>query len=457
MVRGLSSCPNCQAPTTEGQAFCTSCGAHLSSPPPPPQQPEPKSEAPHSGRATRKAKPVHKETLAGFRAALDEKWPAAPKAKSNPPGAPAGTTPPQVRADTPPNEAPAYLQPGRTKMYHSDSLQRATGEKPAPDTIGPRRGLQEHRGSEPRLTGAPVTVVTEGVESSPPVDESFATGYPPRTAPVSDRWRQDAPINASSFFRSFDEIFAAKGGSDPSPPNPPEVHPSAVSSASTSALRVKLPYGIAAIAATMALTFGAVKWLQPAEEPVAPKVAGQNDLAPVWARIEPDLSALDANHPAIRWRITALPGTTLSIDGRPIELGPDGRGMHTTDISDACTGPALAEVKMEKAIQYVAKRPEGPPQEDTVSVAVSIVPLELKQAKSQGTEGAEVLLKGRTAPQARLTIQGMPVPLTGGSFEKKLSVGDDVSEVTVRASLAGHAPRIVKVPVERSKRSEATP
>jgi len=342
-------------------------------------------------------------------------------------------------------------------MYHSDSLQRATGEKPAPDTIGPRRGLQEHRGSEPRLTGSPVTVVTEGVESSPPVDESFATGYAPRAAPVSDRWRQDTPINASSFFRSFDEVFAAKGGSDPPLPNHPEVHPSVVSSAAKSALRVKLPYGIAAFAATMALTFEAVRLLQPAEEPVAPKLAGQNDPAPVWARIEPDLSALDANRPAIRWRITALPGTTLSIDGRPIELGPDGRGMHTTDISDACTGPALAEVRMEKAINYVAKRPEGPPQEDTVSVAVSIVPLELKQAKSQATGGVEVLLKGRTAPQARLTIQGVPVPLTGGSFEKKLSPADDLSEITVRASLAGHAPRIVKVPLEHSKRSEATP
>src|SRR5581483_9912014 len=93
----------------------------------------------------------------------------------------------------------------RTQMYGSDVLREASAQAQAQHRLveNVSQPVAEPRSQGNRLEGTPITVVTEGVETTPPYEEPARTHKPPAPAvgPASDRWRQDPPFEVSSFFR----------------------------------------------------------------------------------------------------------------------------------------------------------------------------------------------------------------------------------------------------------------
>lgn len=180
-------------------------------------------------------------------------------------------------------------------------------------------------------------------------------------------------------------------------------------------------------------------------------------------RIRPDLSALQAEKPAIQIVAEATTGTTVTVGGRKIPLAA-GRGAETIDLADACTGLS-AEVKtIARQIPYVITPEDGPAEQGVVNVSVGVVPLHLDAPAAIGpagdaaappphviTDGPSFLLAGGTMKGAEVLAAGRPIPVRpDGSFAQVMNVSSvGATTIEVRAKMPGMAPRLTTIKVRR--------
>ncbi len=173
---------------------------------------------------------------------------------------------------------------------------------------------------------------------------------------------------------------------------------------------------------------------------------------PVAYRIKPDLSALQQPTPLIRVDVQAKPGTTVLIDGQPVAIGSDGKGSYTVDVSAQCEGPS-AEVKaIEKSLPYEVKAAGGVQGKGTITVKVGVSPLTVQSPRAQSViADSNFLVAGRTTPNAVVEIEGTKFSAgADGMFARRVqmkAVGG--SDIRVRATAPGQAPRTVVVHVKR--------
>lgn len=174
--------------------------------------------------------------------------------------------------------------------------------------------------------------------------------------------------------------------------------------------------------------------------------------ARVAYRIRPDLATLEADSPSLQVIIEALEGARVVLDGEEVSLR-DGRAVKTIDVRKDVTGAdADPAAQLTRKIAFTVKPPDGDEEKGVVAVAVPIVPLVVEApGRATVTDKPTFYLQGRTTPGAEIVVAGRSIGVSkDGTFSQTMNVSSvGATEIEVRAKMAGRAPRVVRVGVER--------
>ena len=174
--------------------------------------------------------------------------------------------------------------------------------------------------------------------------------------------------------------------------------------------------------------------------------------ARVAYRIRPDLATLEADSPSLQVVIEAMPGASVILDGEPVSLH-DGRAVKTIDVRKEITGADPdGAAQLSRKITFSVTPPGGDEEKGVVAVAVPILPLTIDApGRATVTEKPNFYLSGRTTPGAEIVVAGRSLGVArDGTFAQTMNVSSVGStEIEVRAKMAGRAPRLVRISVER--------
>src|SRR5262249_7507838 len=156
--------------------------------------------------------------------------------------------------------------------------------------------------------------------------------------------------------------------------------------------------------------------------------------------------------PRLRIAIEGAPQASMTIDGKTLALGKDGKGQYEIDVTQECTGLADEAKSIERAIPYSVIGSTGGTEQGVVNVRVAIPPLHIDSPTSHTLiEREQFVLAGRTARGARLLAGTQQLPIAAdGSFARPTvapAVGENV--VKLRTIVPGQAPRIAQVSIRR--------
>jgi hypothetical protein len=173
---------------------------------------------------------------------------------------------------------------------------------------------------------------------------------------------------------------------------------------------------------------------------------------PIEFRVRGSTDELAQESPKISIVASALQGTKLEVDGKPVSPGPNGAMRLDYEVGEALTGPEAAVKTLERSVPYKATTSNGAVQNGQVEIRIGITPLVVDAPGPSIVVGSQdVVLAGRTAPGATLKVGTESVSLDPeGRFVSKqaLQLGDN--RFVVRSALKDHAPRLVEVSVRRS-------
>jgi hypothetical protein len=168
-------------------------------------------------------------------------------------------------------------------------------------------------------------------------------------------------------------------------------------------------------------------------------------------RIRPDLSTLQADKPAIQIIAEAAAGTSITLDGKPMQLS-GGRAVESVDVTEACSGLTGEPRALTRQIPYTVTTESGPPERGVINVSVGIVPLQLEAPGPRVTiDGTSFVLAGRTMKGAEVLAAGRPITVRAdGTFAQVMNVSSiGATQIEVRAKLQGLAPRLSQIKVRR--------
>ncbi len=187
---------------------------------------------------------------------------------------------------------------------------------------------------------------------------------------------------------------------------------------------------------------------------------------PLGFYVRADLSSIGAKPPVITVLVAATPGTTVTVDGKPLALDAAGKGAYALDVTSDTEGPTSDVRIIDKKIPYVVTPKGSAPQSGTVSARIAAVALRLDEPSLHAVvDTGGFTLAGQTVAGATLSIDGQPAAVEAdGSFAiaRPTSPGD--TAVEIRAAAPGRAPRTVHLTVKKvtslaaeAKAEEATP
>jgi hypothetical protein len=172
-------------------------------------------------------------------------------------------------------------------------------------------------------------------------------------------------------------------------------------------------------------------------------------------RIRPDLSMLDSDHPALRVAIDGLSGAVVTIDGKSLVLGPDGKGVYDLDVTKDCTGLSDEPKTIDRAVTYAVTSGSGNVENGTINLHVAIPPLHVDSPAEHAYLASEwFMLAGRTAKGARLMAGGQVVGVAAdGSFSRSMQATRlGPSSIALRSYVPGQASRLATLEIERVER-----
>lgn len=173
---------------------------------------------------------------------------------------------------------------------------------------------------------------------------------------------------------------------------------------------------------------------------------------PVDFIVSPDHRGLSQPDPRLAVVFDAKADVAFIVDGRVVEAGPSGVRRYEIPIRADLTGPAREAAALQKRVPYLVKLPTGGTVRGEVELETNIVPLVVDApGESIVIEGTSFTLAGRTERDGMVTVEGRAITVDpSGRFAQLMSVssvGD--TTITVRASAAGRAPRLVPIRVKR--------
>ncbi|MEA2752169.1 MAG: hypothetical protein QOI41_6312 [Myxococcales bacterium] len=172
---------------------------------------------------------------------------------------------------------------------------------------------------------------------------------------------------------------------------------------------------------------------------------------PVAYRVRADLSTLSAKPPAITVRIEATPGSTVSVEEKPVTLDASGRGAYAIDLSKETEGTGETKT-FERKIPFAITPKGGKQETGQLTARTAIVPLALDApGRWLVTDKGTAAVAGQTRPGSTVTIDGQNVAVDAqGKFGVRVelsAVGEKALEIV--AASPPNAPRIAKVKVTR--------
>jgi hypothetical protein len=173
---------------------------------------------------------------------------------------------------------------------------------------------------------------------------------------------------------------------------------------------------------------------------------------PIEFRVRASTDELAQESPKISVVASALQGTKLEVDGKPVSPGSNGAMRFDYDVGEELTGPEPTVKTLERSVAYKAISTGGTVQDGRVEIRIGITPLIVDAPGTSIVVGSpEVVLAGRTAPGAVLKIGTDSVSLDPeGRFVSKKALQPGDNKFVVRSTLKDHAPRLVEVSVRRS-------
>jgi len=173
---------------------------------------------------------------------------------------------------------------------------------------------------------------------------------------------------------------------------------------------------------------------------------------PIEYRVRGTTDELAQASPKISVLASALPGTSLVVDGKAVTPDPNGAVRFDFDVERELTGPEAAVKTLERRVPYNVTPPGGISQKGEVQIRIGITPLVLDAPGALIVVGKkEIVIAGRTAPGSILKIGNDEVPLDGaGRFAKRHALASGENPFVVRSTLRDHAPRLLTLMVRRS-------
>ncbi len=192
---------------------------------------------------------------------------------------------------------------------------------------------------------------------------------------------------------------------------------------------------------------------------------------PVAFRIRADLSDINAKTPVIAVRVSAAPGSDVTVDKKPLALDATGNGSYVIDVSADTEGPTEDQRLIDRKIDYTivsggSAAKGAKPDIGQVSARIAIVPLRLDAPSAHAViDGASFTIAGQTVAGGAVTIDGAPATMQAdGSFADSRAATDAPLSVEIRATAPGRAPRTAHVTVKKvasldaeAKAAELTP
>jgi hypothetical protein len=216
--------------------------------------------------------------------------------------------------------------------------------------------------------------------------------------------------------------------------------------------------GVAEISLAKPLAVGENRFSVQIDRPGAGRDETVGLVVPIAYRVYPDLSALGAARPMLQIAVEAAPGTAATVDGKPVTLGADGKGVFPIDLTADCSGESAEVSTIERQVPYTIARKGGGTDTGKAVVKVPVAPLTLEAPRGPTViDSPNLLVAGRTSKSASVDIEGAQLAAgADGAFARKLRVDAMGStQVRVRAQSRDHAPRMVTFTVKRVADLEA--
>jgi len=173
---------------------------------------------------------------------------------------------------------------------------------------------------------------------------------------------------------------------------------------------------------------------------------------PVAFRVRGDTSGLDGPTPELRVLVSAVAGSTVTVEGKAVALNAEGEGRYVLDVSAELTGLDGSVKTLERKLSYVVTPPNGTPQTGTVSLQAGITPLVIDApGPAVLLETSNFVLAGRTAKGGALTVSDRPITVDPtGRFAQMMNVSaPGETTIVVRATSQDTAPRLFPLRVKR--------
>ncbi|MBX3182031.1 MAG: hypothetical protein KIT72_10760 [Polyangiaceae bacterium] len=166
-----------------------------------------------------------------------------------------------------------------------------------------------------------------------------------------------------------------------------------------------------------------------------------------------DLGALkDRDPPALALVVEARPGSTVEVQGQPLSLDTNGRGVWREDLSLQLTGPSSRVERLERDVEYQITPPGGAPQRGSAKLRIGIATLGVDAPLPRLTTAKpSFMLSGVADPRADVTVTGQPIKRgDAGRFAQAMAISSPgETTIRVKATLADHAPRFIPLTIHR--------
>lgn len=173
---------------------------------------------------------------------------------------------------------------------------------------------------------------------------------------------------------------------------------------------------------------------------------------PIAYRVRGDTSGLDAPTPELRVLVSAVAGSAVTVDGKPVTLNAEGEGRYVLDVSAEVTGLDATVKPLERKLSYIVTPPNGASQTGSVSLQAGITPLVIDApGPAVLLETSNFVLAGRTAKAGTLTVSDRPITVDAtGRFAQMMNVSaPGETTIIIRATSKDTAPRLFPLRVKR--------
>lgn len=173
---------------------------------------------------------------------------------------------------------------------------------------------------------------------------------------------------------------------------------------------------------------------------------------PLAFQVRGDTSGLDAATPELRVLVSALPGSIVTVDNKPLALNAGGEGTYAIDVSALVTGFEPSVKTLERRVPYTVTPPHGTTEDGSVTLQAGITPLVVDApGASVVLEGSNFVLAGRTSKSGALSVGDRPITVDGaGRFAQMMNVSaPGETTILLRATSKDSSPRLFPLRVRR--------